>query len=51
MANDIFGFNIEADDLKKVAVTFLKYKQNNTRDAEIEMFMVWFSNQRIPEVE
>ena len=38
-------------DPKKVAVTFLKNKQDNTKDAEIEIFMEWFSNQRYPEEE
>ena len=34
-----------------VSVTFLKNKEDNKKDAEIEMFMEWFSNQRFPEEE
>ena len=34
-----------------VSVTFLKNKEDNTNDTEIEMFMEWFSNQRFPEEE
>ena len=34
-----------------VSVTFLKNKEDNIKDIEIEMFMEWFSNQRIPEEE
>ena len=34
-----------------VSVTFLKNKEDNTKDTEIEMFMEWFSNQRFPEEE
>ena len=38
-------------DPNMVSVTFLKNKENNTKDTEIEMFMEWFSNQRFPEEE
>ena len=34
-----------------VSVTFLKKEEDNTKDAEIEMFMDRFSNQRFPEEE
>ena len=34
---------------QKVTVTFLKKKKDTSKDAEIEMFMEWFSNQRFPE--
>ena len=34
-----------------VSVTFLKNKEDNTKETDIEMFMEWFSNQRIPEEE
>jgi hypothetical protein len=37
------------DDSRKVTVTFLKKKEDTFKDAEIEMFMEWFSNQRFPE--
>ena len=32
-----------------VSVTFLKNKEDNKKDTEIEMFIEWFSNQRFPE--
>ena len=35
----------------EVSVTFLKNKENNTKDTEIEIFMEWFSNQRFFEEE
>ena len=38
-------------DPNTVSVTFLKNKEDNTKDTEIEMFMEWFSNQRFPEEE
>ncbi len=38
-------------DPNTVSVTFLKNKEDNTNDTEIEMFMEWFSNQRFPEEE
>jgi hypothetical protein len=38
-------------DLNTVSVTFLKNKEDNTKETDIEMFMEWFSNQRIPEEE
>ena len=34
-----------------VSVTFLKNKEDNTKNTEIEMFMERFSNQRFPEEE
>ena len=36
---------------EKISVTFLKNKENNKKDSEINMFMEWFSNQRFPEME
>ena len=38
-------------DPNTVSVTFLKNKEDNTKDTEIEMFMEWISNQRFPEEE
>jgi hypothetical protein len=38
-------------DPNKVSVTFLKNKEDNTNDTEIEVFMEWFSNQRFSEEE
>jgi hypothetical protein len=38
-------------DLNTVSVTFLKNKEDNTKEADIEIFMEWFSNQRFPEEE
>ena len=38
-------------DPNAVSVSFLKNKEDNTKDTEIEMFMEWFSNQRFPEEE
>lgn len=34
-----------------VSMAFLKNKEDNTNDTEIEMLMEWFSNQRFPEEE
>ena len=31
------------------SVSFLKNKEDNKKDTEIEMFMEWFFNQRFPE--
>jgi hypothetical protein len=39
------------DDPQKVTVTFLNKKEYTSKDAEIEMFMEWFSNQRFPEID
>ena len=39
------------EDPEKISVTFLKNKENNKKDSEINMFMEWFSNQRFPEME
>ena len=33
------------------SVTFLKNKEDISKDTEIEMFLEWFSNQRFPEEE
>ena len=30
-----------------VSVTFLKNKEDNMKDSEIDLFIEWFSNQRI----
>jgi hypothetical protein len=38
-------------DANTVSMTFLKNKEDNTNDTEIEMFMEWLSNQRFPEEE
>jgi hypothetical protein len=38
-------------DPNTVSVTFLKNKEDKTKDMEIEMFVQWFSNQRLPEEE
>ena len=38
-------------DPNKVSVKFLKNKEENKKDTEIENFMEWFSNQRFPEEE
>jgi hypothetical protein len=34
-----------------VSVTFLKNKEDISKNTEIEMFLEWFSNQRFPEEE
>jgi hypothetical protein len=51
MRNKAFRENYQnmQQDPNRVSVTFLKNKEDNTKDSEIEMFMEWFSNQRIPE--
>ena len=53
MSNKAFRENYQNKPQKNdtVSVTFLKNKEDNTKDAEIEMFMEWFSNQRFPEEE
>ena len=38
----------KVDVPQKVTVPFLE-KEDTSKDAEIEMFMEWFSNQRFPE--
>ena len=38
-------------DPNTVSMKFIKNKEDNTKDTEIEMFMEWFSNQRFPEEE
>jgi K+/H+ antiporter YhaU regulatory subunit KhtT len=43
------SYQNKKDDSQKVTVTFLKKKEENKNDSEIEMFMEWFSNQRFPE--
>lgn len=40
-----------SQDPNTVSVTFLKNKEDNMKDSEIEMFMEWFSNQRFPDEE
>ena len=45
------NYQNKKEDPNKMAVTFLKNKEENTKDSEIEMFMEWFSNQRFPEEE
>jgi len=53
MRNKAFRENYQnkPQDPNTVSVTFLKNKENSTKDTEIEMFMEWFSNQRFPEEE
>ena len=53
MRNKAFRENYQNkhQKIETVSVTFLKNKEDNTKDAEIEMFMEWFSNQRFPEEE
>ena len=52
MQNKAFRENYQkkVDTPQKVTVP-LPGKEENTKDAEIEMFMEWFSNQRFPEEE
>ena len=45
------SYQNKPQDPNTVSVTFLKNKEDNTKDMEIEMFMQWFSNQRLPEEE
>jgi hypothetical protein len=33
-------------DQNKISVTFLKNKEDNMKDSEIDLFIEWFSNQR-----
>ena len=51
MLNKAFkeSYQNKKEDPQKMTVTFLKNKEENTKDSEIEMFMEWFSNQRFPE--
>jgi hypothetical protein len=51
MQNKAFRENYQKkkEEPNKVAVIFLKNKEENTKNSEIEMFMEWFSNQRFPE--
>ena len=51
MQNKAFreSYQNKKDYPKKVTVTFLNKKEDTFNDAEIEMFMEWFSNQRFPE--
>jgi len=53
MQNKAFreSYQNKKDDSQKVIVTFLKKKEENMNDSEIEMFMEWFSNQRFPEMD
>jgi len=50
MQDKAFGENYQkkGDAPQKVTVPFLE-KEDTSKDAEIEMFMEWFSNQRFPE--
>ena len=53
MKNKAFRENYQnkPQETDTVSVTFLKNKEVITKDTEIEMFMEWFSNQRLPEEE
>ena len=53
MQNKAFreSYQTKKEDPEKISVTFLKNKENNKKDSEINMFMEWFSNQRFPEME
>jgi hypothetical protein len=53
MQNKAFreSYQNKREDPQKVNVTFLKNKDENVNNNEIEMFMEWFSNQRFPEME
>jgi len=53
MRNKAFreSYQNKPQDPNKVSVSFLKNKEDNTKETDIEMFMEWFSNQRIPEEE
>ena len=44
------SYQNKKEDPQKETVPFLE-KEDTSKDAEIEMFMEWFSNQRIPEEE
>ena len=51
MQNKAFreSYQNKKEDPQKVTVTFLKKKEDTSKDAEIQMFMECFSNQRFPE--
>ena len=53
MRNKAFreSYQNKPQETDTVSVTFLKNKEDNTKDSEIEMCMEWFSNQRFPEEE
>ena len=53
MQNKAFreSYQNKKEDLQKMTVTFLKNKEENMKDSEIEMFMEWFTNQRFPKEE
>jgi len=53
MRNKAFRENYQnkPHDANTVSVTFLKNKEDKIKDAEIEMFMEWFSNQKFPELD
>jgi len=53
MRNKAFRENYQNKPQKtdSVSVTFLKNNKVSTKDTQIEMFMEWFSNQRLPEEE
>jgi hypothetical protein len=50
MQNKAFreSYKNQKEDPQKMTVPFLK-KEDTSKDAEIVMFMEWFSNQRFPE--
>lgn len=43
------SYQNKREDPQKMTMSFLKNKEENMKDSEIEMFMEWFSNQRFPE--
>ena len=51
MQNKAFreSYQNKKEDPQKVTMAFLKKKEETSKDAEIEMFIQWFSNQRFPE--
>ena len=53
MRNKAFreSYQNKPQETDTVSVSFLKNKEDNTKDTEIKMFMEWFSNQRFPEEE
>ena len=53
MRNKAFreSYQNKPQDPNTVSVSLLKNKEDNTKETDIEMFMEWFSNQRIPEEE
>jgi hypothetical protein len=53
MQDKAFGESYQnmPQDPNTVSVIFLKNKEADMKDTELEMFMEWFSNQRFPEEE